>query len=297
MRLPFAILCLALAVLAGAQAAPPTSFDAFSIKPSPPPEGGRMRLSDQYDPTRITIENLPLRDIIQSAFELKPYQLVAPDWMGDARFNITAVTASPATQAQMNKLLQAMLTQQFKLTFHRDTKETETYALTTTDAGAKLKAPGPEGVQPAFTVQGQPSRPLPKGGLQMSLRSMGGSPAITLRGDLTMEDLASNFARQLGKQVTDETGLTGDYDINLTFAVPSGGTLFSKAAAARMAARGAGAGPDPGRGDGGNAPPEAADPAPSIFTAVQQLGLKLESKKGPVELLVIDSALKSPVGQ
>ncbi|MGH9394654.1 MAG: TIGR03435 family protein, partial [Terriglobales bacterium] len=263
-------------------AAAPTSFDAFTIKPAPPPEMRSIRFSNRVDPTRITIENSTLQNIIQSAFELQPYQLAAPDWLQVERFDITAVTAAPATAPQMHKLLQALLTQQFQLKFHRESKLMDAYALRVADHGSKLKPPGPNGA-------------LRKGKMSLNIGGPGGLSNMTLRGNLDMGDFAALLTRQLGKPVLDRTGISGDYAISLTYASPSGARqrILSPALSAALQtmaqASAQASAPDV---------TAAAEPAPSLFTALQQqLGLKLESKKLPVDILVVDSAAKSPISQ
>jgi len=263
------------------------------------------------DPTRVTIENLPLRQIILNAFELKPYQLTAPDWMNTERFNITAVTATPATKEQMNQLMQKLLTEQFQLRVHHDSKVMDAYALTVADGGSKLQPPGPDGVKMdlPFKVQGMPERPLTKDQPMMMMRmDQGGIASTTLVGDLTMAGLASTLSRQLGKPVVDESKITGDYGINITYSVPTNamGGMMPAAAGTMMMTRTARGGPPPpppgsasGTGDAPKteAPVQASEPTPSIFTVLpQKLGLKLDARKAPVDVLVIDSASKAPLG-
>ncbi|MGH9394653.1 MAG: TIGR03435 family protein, partial [Terriglobales bacterium] len=151
--------------LAGAQAAPapptpappPTAFDAFTLKPAPPPSSANrgIRIGTQVDPTRVTITNLTLKDLIMAAYGLKPYQVVGPDWLNDGqRFNFTGVTSAPMERDKILALLQPVLEQQFQLKVHHETKDMPIYALVAADGGSKLKPPGPDGVQRPFTVQG-----------------------------------------------------------------------------------------------------------------------------------------------
>ncbi|HWG38753.1 MAG TPA: TIGR03435 family protein, partial [Terriglobales bacterium] len=174
MKLPILLALASCAAITVGQTpvAPPAAFDAFTIKAAPPPSGNFIRINNQVDPTRVTIENLPLRQIILNAFELKPYQLTAPDWMNTERFNITAVTATPATKEQMNQLMQKLLTEQFQLKLHHDSKVMDAYALTVADGGSKLQPPGPDGVKMdlPFKVQGMPERPLTKDQPMMMMR-------------------------------------------------------------------------------------------------------------------------------
>ena len=108
--------------------------------------------------------------------------------------------------------------------------------------------------------------------------------------DESMEQFSKSLQAMVRRPVNDSTGLTGKYDFELTFAPATNGVDFM--------GRGLMPGPLPRPPGGGPGAPEAAlpdDSAPSIFSAVQdQLGLKLESKKGPVDTLVIDHIEKTP---
>src|SRR6185437_10575281 len=278
------------AAQATAQGAAPTMFDAFTIKPAPPPSltmsAGKVRIAigSQYDPTRLTIENLSLREIIQAAFELKPYQVVVPDWMVQSRFNITAVTATPATKEQMDALLKALIVAQFQIKSHADSKEMSTYILTSADGGARLKAQPPADLPPAMRIYRKGGEPLPTGAVMMAMRG-GGAPSMTLMGDMTVTDLATTLSRQLDSPVLDQTGIAGHYVMSLTYAPPA--TIGKGMLGGRMML--AAGGPPSSPDDPGAKPPETTDaavPAPSLATALdQQLGLKLATGKGSVPVL------------
>ncbi|HXR97295.1 MAG TPA: TIGR03435 family protein [Terriglobales bacterium] len=265
-------LAAAFALTALGQSAPPAKFDAVSIKPAAPQPAGRIMIGLHTDPGRLTITNMSLRDMIQAAYTLKPYQLVGPDWMNDQRFDVSAETTAPLTREQMLKLLQPYLEQQFKLVTHRDTKIVPIYALVDDGAKAKLKAP----------AEGGP----PNGAFMMRMSPQG----MHFQGASDMDGLANILSRQEDRPVINQTGITGVYQIELDFA-PTGNGMIMRGP------KGADLPPDGMRADRGGDSPDAAPPAPNLFTAVQeQLGLKLEAKKGPVEIMVIDSASKSPIG-
>jgi uncharacterized protein (TIGR03435 family) len=263
-----AILAAALTGTGYAQTAPPpTRFDAASIKPAAPQPAGRIMIGLHADPGRLTITNMSLRDMIQDAYTLKPYQLVGPAWLDDQRFDVSAETTAQLPREQLLKLLQPFLEQQFKLVTHRESKTVPIYALV--DAGSKSKLKPP--------AEGGP----PSGSFRMRMSPQG----MHLEGASDMDGLANFLSRQEDRPVANQTGITGVYNIALDFA-PTGNGMF------RMMGGPPGAG-----GDNGAAAPEAAPPAPNLFTAVQeQLGLKLVPTKGPIDILVIDSASKSPIG-
>ncbi len=264
------ILAAALTGAASAQTTPPpTKFDAASIKPAAPPTGQRIMMGLKTDPGRLTASNMSLKDLIQAAYALKTYQVVGPDWMNDQRFDLSAETTAPLTREQMLKLLQPFLEQQFQLVSHRESKVVPIYALVDDGAKAKLKAP----------AEGGP----PNGAFMARMSPQG----LHLQGTSDLDGLANMLSRQENRPVINQTGITGTYQIDLDF-TPTGNGMMRMNSGPKMTDDHA---PD------GAAAPDAPPPAPTLFTALQeQLGLKLEAQKGPIEILVIDSASKSPVG-
>jgi uncharacterized protein (TIGR03435 family) len=226
------------------------------------------------------MSNVTLRDMIRQAYQVKDFQISGPDWMNSTRYNVVA-TIPPKTAADQIPLMwQSLLADRFKLTLHRDKKELPVYALVVGKNGPKMKEAEDTG-SPA---------PQPSGGRLFS----GGRGRIQIgRGrvdvkSFTLPAFTDLLSRQMDRPVLDETGLKGMYDFTLEW------TPDERQRMAFMAM----GGPPPG----GEAPVRAggadggAQPSgPDIFAAVQeQLGLKMESKKSPVEIFVIDHVEKSP---
>lgn len=187
--------------------------------------------------------------------------------MGSERYDITAKAegdGSPSPE-QLRPMVQALLADRFKLAVHRGTKELSMYALVVGKNGPKLKE----------NHDVEPDAPSPTGGrrLRGAQFRMGRGLISGQRVPMTM--LASQLAQQLGRAVVDKTGLKGNYDFSLEWTPEEGLPL----------------GPKEG---GSDAPPPSDASGPSIYTALQeQLGLKLEATKGPVEILVIDHIEKA----
>jgi len=264
---------------------PAPSFEVVSIKPNHADDG---RVMVRIAPGgRFEAHNVTVRFLLQDAYGVKDSQIVgAPGWIDSEHFNIDAKAEDSSAgdgskggqskldrdkqQAQFRLMLQAMLADRFKLALHHDTKELSEYALVVAKNGPKLKETTAQAMDPASAgppPRMSPDAPMPKG----SIRMMG-------RGDLTvagvgLTQFADVLSRQIGQIVVDKTGLKSEYDFTLKWTPDEGhGAMF----------RGAGGPPSDGA-----PPPDAA--GPSIFTALQeQLGLKLESQKGPVDVLVID---------
>jgi uncharacterized protein (TIGR03435 family) len=178
-------------------------------------------------------------------------------------------------------MTQSLLEERFKLKVHRETRELPVYELTIGKSGLKLQSPK-EGACVTSAQNGPPAPPLsagqlpspPCGAASVSITTSG---ARIIGGKVSMSAFASTLSNMLGRSVIDKTGFTGTFDLEMSFAPDQ-----------------ALAGLPPGAPGTPTGPPLATDPlGVSIFTAIQeQLGLKLESGKGAVDVLVIDSAEK-----
>jgi uncharacterized protein (TIGR03435 family) len=278
----------------------PLSFEVASVKPSPPPErtgGMRMGCSGgpgTPSPGQYTCSNATLAMMVQQAYGLKPFQL--PSASADAaRFDIAAKIPVGVTTDQVRSMFQNLLVERFKLAYHYEKKEMQVYDLVVGKSGLKMKESPPEPPPPADAAPpGAPPPPpgrmtigpdgLPvfpvRRGMTSMMMGRDGLRRITTT-DATMERIVSTLSGQLGRPVTDATGLKGKYDFTLTFA----GDAAGAGGGANMSA----AAPD------GSMPSAPETDAPPILAAVQeQLGLKLEPKKGAVDVFVIDHVEKTP---
>ena len=229
---------------------------------------------------RFNAVNVPLWDLIRQAYAVQRTQLVgAPDWAESARYDIVAkaegdIQGTPpgGPAGPLNFMLQDLLEDRFKLRAHRETREMAIYALTLAKADGKLGA----GLRPSTVdcaaMRGRGGRMgLPPGAFPPVERPQCGmrvAPNQVVAGGASLTQLTQMLSQFTQRIVIDRTGLKGGFDIDLTFTperMPQGP-------------------PPPG------APPITIDPnGPSLFTALQeQLGLKLESERAPVDVLVID---------
>src|ERR1700722_2889194 len=228
---------------------------------------------------RLTIENVPLRLLIQNAYDVFPFQVSAgPGWIGSDRWDVDAkADGNLSTPEMIGPMLAALLEDRFRLKVHRETKQLPVYIMAVAKGGLKL----PESKAECWEEHDANGRPSPppvpgKPPLASCGRVMGGlSPSGGhLEGKTaSVGSLIFTLSHLLGRTIIDKTGFTGTFDMHLEFARD-------------QALPGAPGGPAPGK--------FAADSSkPSIFTALQeQLGLKLESGRGPVEMLVIDHVEK-----
>jgi uncharacterized protein (TIGR03435 family) len=273
---------------APAAGAPSLAFEVASVKPN---KSGENFIRFGLQPGgRFTALNVPARELIRFAYNVQPFQIEGgPGWLSSDRFDITAKAEGdfqqfgPGQLGPANQMMQTLLADRFKLKVHRETKEMPIYALvlarsdgrlgkqiepSTTDcaamrgrgAGPGRGGPGgPGGPPPAPPQPGE----RPQCGMFMGIGSVGA-------GDVPLQQLAQLLSQRVQRIVVDKTGLTGRYSFNIEF-TPD-----------QM--------PPPGGAPPGVQLPPVNPDGPSIFTALQeQLGLKLESTRGPVETLVIDS--------
>ncbi len=277
------------------------TFEVASIKPAAPMEGGRMMVGIQGGPGtpkpgQMTFTNVSLNNILQQAYDVKDYQISGPAWMQSTRFDIEAKVPAGTTKEQSRIMLQNLLADRFKLTLHHSTKESSIYALLVAKGGPKLTESvddpnaAPADGLPGPLKMGKDGMPEgPPGSMKgrvMMMMAPGGRMHL-MSGSTTVSKFTDTLASQLDRPVVDMTGLTGKYDIVLDFA-PDPAVMQ-----ARMGAMGVG--PPPGAMHEAGSSPDDPNGSATIFSALtEQLGLRLEARKGPVDLLVIDSAQKTP---
>jgi uncharacterized protein (TIGR03435 family) len=287
------VVCAAvpLSAVLAASAQEPTparlAFEVASVKRSAPDAGGSI-LGDGRGQYRAI--NVPLRVTIAYAWNLRDHQFVGgPAWLASDRFDIVAKEPEgTVTDEQRRLMLQALLADRFKLQAHLETREMPLYNLvllrddrrlgreltpTAVDCAALRKARaagGAAAVPPSQTPNLEERVPC-------SQRAFFGPQAATINASgRTLDQIAATLGTYADRTVVNRTGLTGEYDILLKFRPEAGGPM------------------------GSLAPPlsAAADPSSdlaTLATAVQeQLGLKLESARGPVQVLVIQS-VSAPV--
>ena len=259
MTLKPAVALLAMTASAGFAQSPATrpAFDAFevaTIKPTAP--DSKARLIRMQSANRLYATGFTLQALVAAAYSLTPRAISGgPAWTDSDRYDILASTPGgiqPNHDEQMT-MLRKLLTDRFQLAFHRESKELPVFAITVAKGGSKLKpSAAPPGTIPYLVNTIYPEE---KGGVHVLL------PAR----NATMAQFAEEMQRAVvDRAVVDQTGLTGRYDFDLEWT------------------------PDESQ-FGGNLPRSVESTKPSLFTAIQeQLGLRLEPTRGPVQALVID---------
>ncbi len=280
-----------LATLAGFGQTAPPQFEVASIRPAPPFTPGQVGLGLHIDGSQVSIHQFALRDDIAVAFNLKQYQISGPDWLATEHFDIVAKLPEGAPRDQVRPMLQALLLDRFQLKTHHETKDFPVYALVVAKSGLKMTALPPDPADTA-TDGGRGSGNVNvevSGGRGGVVANYGHGSFFTL-GDnrieakkMQMNYVADMLARFEDKPVVDMTGLNGKYDFALTFTEEDYRAMMIRAAISSGMAM----------------PPEAIQAmerasGDSLFSALQTVGLKLESRKAPLDVLVIDHAEKTP---
>ncbi len=260
-----------------------------------------MQIGMTIDAARVDIGMLSLADLIRTAYRVKAHEVTGPDWMGNTRFNIQAKIPDGMSKDLVPEMLQQLLAERFKLTFHREKKEVAVYALVPGKNGPKLKeaAPAP-GVAPENKVAGNDVKisPIGGGGGRGVAVSAGGRGAVRMQmGEngamrfaaerMAMPAFCEMLSRFVDRPVVDNTGLAGEYQFGFDISMEEIGALARKAGAIAMQA---GANP----GTPARVAPESEGATTSIFTSIQSLGLKLEGRKSPVDIIVVDRLEKAP---
>jgi uncharacterized protein (TIGR03435 family) len=240
-----------------AQTPIPTSVDvAFEVASVRPNKSGALNSSTSGRGGSFTATNVTAHQLIIYAYRLRPFQLASgPRWIGSDRFDIQArppENAKPDNPA----MTRALLRDRFKLVAHTETKQDQVYALVLARGDGRV---GPQ-LKPSTQncAAAQPGTPSPCG-MNTSTNDTTGRLVGTGQ---SMEQLAAALGGfGLNRMVLDRTGLTGSFDIELTWTPDNARTSSAQ-----------------------------SNDAPSIFAALQeQLGLRLDSQRGPVEFLVVDS--------
>jgi len=259
MTLKPAIILVTLAVAGTFAQSPPTrpKFDAFdvaTIKPADPDSRGRYIRMQSVD--RFYAKGFTLQALVAAAYSLSPRAISGGEpWTDSDRYDILASTpggVQPNLDEQM-AMLRKLLTDRFQFTFHRESKELPVFAITVAKGGSKLK---PSTARPGTLPELiNTIFPEEKGGVHVEL------PAR----NATIAQFAAMMQRTvLDRAVVDETGLSGTYDFDLEWT------------------------PDESQFNG-NLPRSVEPTKPSLFAAMQeQLGLRLEAARGPVQTIVID---------
>ncbi len=249
---------------AAAAPSPVFEYEVASIKLN---ISGGASVGMHTTPDSFSVMNVQVEALMQMAFGVQSYEMIAaPEWFKSERYDIEA-KMDPAVADALRKLnlddrriarqhmLQALVLDRLKMTIHRETRQLPIYSLVIGKGGSKLQETKPSA----------PGVPVPRGGPSVRTSRYGSGPITLTVLHCANTDIAGVFVPHVGRTIIDKTGLTSVYDFTLQFMPDDAAVAPGSASSAQDAT------------------------VPSIFTAIQeQLGLKLEAGKGPVEVIVID---------
>ena len=265
------------------------SFEVASIRPSAGTPQQAVAAGARIDGAQFRTAFLTLKDYIAMAYRLKLYQISGPDWIGSDRFDIAAKLPEGTLPSQTMGMMQTLLEERFQLKSHREKKEFPVYALEIAKGGFKMteSPPAPElenldaRAPQAFTGTGSNQ------GVSINL---GPGSSFTFANNkfeakrLSMAMLVGTLERFLDRSIVNATKLNGVYDFSIDVTTEDYRSMLIRSAVVA----------------GVILPPEAlrvldgsSSPA-SLFDGLEKLGLKLEPRKAPMDVLVVDSALKIP---
>jgi len=252
-------------------------FEVATIKPTKEDDGRSMMM---FTPDGISIHGVPMKMLLRESFGVEDDRILGePGWV-KTRYDIEAkVDADDASKLknlkidQRRAMMLPLLQDRFNLKYHHETRDLPIYSLVVAKGGVKMKKTAPDPSKSDDAKPDAPPKPDAAGpngpprfrhGLMMNGRGHLESTGTS------MEMLTHVLASQLGRTVEDKTGLAGEYDFTLQWTPDDVGTPGGDAG--------------PGKGD---VSPDAG--GPTLLTALEeQLGLKLESMKTTVDVIVID---------
>ena len=261
-------------------------FEVVSIKPAVDQiqQGGAGL---HIDGSQVGLTSLSMKDIVGMAYQVKPNQIFGPDWISSQRYNIAAKIPDGGSQNQVREMIQSLLGDRFQMKMHREKRDFQVYALGAGKNGVKMTALPPD-------PDSDNSRPAPiaaggfgsENGVAMTL---GNGSTLSLGATsfdakkLSMAQLAELLTRFMDRPVVDSTGLNGQYDFSLQLTPEDRTALLVRSAI----------------NAGITLPPQAmraldSGSNASLTTSLEKLGITLQSTRAPLDVIVIDSILKTP---
>jgi len=274
---------LALVTALAAQAPAPVAFEVASIRPSAEITT-QASVGVRISGSQVRIGSLSLKDYVAIAYRVRITQVAGPDWLGQERFDIAAKIPDGVPQDRVADMLQALLAERFQMKVHRESKEFPVFAIAVAKGGLKLQEAPASDDAPSATVN-----TTAFGNAQGVSVDLGAGSFFSLAGNriegrrITMAALANMLNRFMDRTVIDGTGLTGRYDLALDLAPEDYTAMLIRSAI----------------NAGVVLPPQAlramdAGAADPLSPGLAKYGLTLESRRAPLDVIVVDAASKAP---
>jgi uncharacterized protein (TIGR03435 family) len=282
------LLCTVTAIATWGQQSSRPEFEVATIRPSAPSPEATVTARAHIDGAQVRWLSLTLKYYMATAYRVKQYQISGPDWISSDRFDISATIPAGVSTTQMPEMLQRLMEDRFQVKMHREKKDFPVYALDIAKGGLKIQAnpPDPEAAKADATA---PANTNVSGSAQGISIDFGRGSSYTFANNrfdakkLTMANVVRALELYTDRPVVDMTDLTGTYDFTLEITAEDYQAMLIRAAVTA----------------GVTLPPgdlRLLDGAtlPSLFEALQKVGLKLDARKAPLDVLVIDEARKTP---
>jgi uncharacterized protein (TIGR03435 family) len=261
-------------------------FEVASVKWTEPGPDPRVKVGVQIDGSQVHLTQVSLKEAVRYAYGVKFYQVVGPDWLAGERFDISGKVPQGASREQVPEMVKSLLEDRFQMKAHREPKEMAVYAMVQLPGGSKMRE--------------VPADPESSGGPESAIQraAQGGPEGVSLAfgpgsyfkfadqkieaRKVSMVNFIDVLGRFVDRPLVDETRLPGRYDLDVQLTENDYNAMLIRSAISA----------------GVQLPPQALrflDSADgSLGFALKPIGLKLESKKAPVEVIVVDSILKRP---
>jgi uncharacterized protein (TIGR03435 family) len=246
-----------------------------------------VRVGFQATGSQVRVAAMSVKDLLIVAYGVKPQQIEGPEWIGQLRFSVTATIPDGVPSTKIPEMFQTLLAERFQLKQHRETKDLPVYVLGASKSGAKVTesakdASAPEAPPNTVTVSGTGNN----SGVNLNLgggRSFNlADNQIQIRG-MTMADAAETLTRFVDRPVVDQTGLTKAYDLTLDLTQEEFNAIRVRSAV----------------NAGVPLPPQALrildNTSPDTLSGpLSKYGLTFDARRAPLQVLVVDSASKTP---
>lgn len=278
---------LLLSTITLAQGSP--TFEVVSIRPSSE-QVTQVSAGLRIAGSQVRIGSMSLKDYIGMAYSVRPQQIAGPDWLGQQRFDLAATIPAGGSATQLPEMMRAMLADRFKMAMHRETKELPVYELGVARGGAKIQPSTAAAAAPETVGEKPPAVNVTASGSGNGVGvDLGGGSSFAFGNNrlevrkMTMTQFAEVLTRFVDRPVINHTALTGSYDVVLDIAPEDYlGVMVRSAVNA-----------------GVTLPPQAlrvldnanADP---LSGPLRNAGLTLDSRRAPLDVIVVDAIEKTP---
>lgn len=271
-----------------AQSAPAKlEFEVASVRPVQPTAPEQLKAGLSMDGSQAHFAALSIKNLLSRAYDVQQSMISGPDWVSSQRYDISAKLPDGATMDQIPQMLQSLLAERFGVKFHRESKLMPAYALMVGKPPLALKEAAADAGDSASKGS---ANVAVSGSAQGVFFDLGNGSSANFANNqfefkkVTMDEVAAQLARYMDRPVVNQTGLTGKYDLTLPLMPEDYRLMLIRVAV----------------NSGVSLPPQAmafldsSGPPTSLFDAVEKEGLRLDSKKLPVDTIVVDSALQTP---